>query len=132
MKQFKAFASTFRIPSLLCCGAAVLLTACGGNIDGGGDQLSATAAGVSTDAGAVAAARPVAAAAAVEAIAETAPVASIDAGAAAGTEPAPAINAAGAPGQATDSTTTAEFELSGYGSEQQPAQTGQQGGPITQ
>jgi hypothetical protein len=54
MKQSKAFASHLRLNALLCCSAAVLLSACGGNIDDGTGQLGATAAQVTTDTGATA------------------------------------------------------------------------------
>lgn len=132
-KQFNAFASTFRIKSLLCCGAAVLLSACGGNIDAGGEQLSASAASVSTDAGAPTAASSPAPAAAVETVAEAAPVAGTEAAAVAsneaavapGAEPAPAAGTGGAATQAADVTAQA-FELSGYDGTSPQTPTGQQ------
>lgn len=129
MTQFNAFASKLRIDVLLCCSATVLLTACGGNIDAGGQQLPATAAGVTTDAGAAAAAAvpasAAAPAAAVEAIAEAAPAARIETAPAAGTKTAPNTSSAGAAGQAADVTTQA-FELTGYDSNPLQAQSGQQ------
>lgn len=135
MKQFKAFASKLRIDILLCCGATVVLSACGGgNIDAGADQLAATAASVSTDARDLAAASTAAPAAAVEASTEAAPAASIQAAptaipeaSAASTEAAGSASNAGATGQTAEVTTQA-FELTGYDSKQpQPQpQTGQQ------
>lgn len=130
MKQFNAFASTFRINTLLCCGAAVLLSACGGSVDIGAGQLSATAASVSTDAGAAAAAGAVAPAPAVEAIAEAAPAAPV-----AGTEAAAAAAAptpAGAAATDQAGAGTQEFALTGYGSKPQQGQAGQQDAPIKQ
>lgn len=116
MTQFNALASKFRIKTLLCRSAAVLLTACGGNIDAGGEQLPATAAGVTTDAGAAAAAAATVAApaAAVEAIADPAPAASTEAGATGGATGQPA------------NLTTQEFELAGYDNTPPQAQTGPQ------
>ena len=142
MKQFTVFASKLRIKALLCCSAAVLLTACGGNVDGVGDQQLATAAGVTSDAGAAATASAVPAAApeaAVEATAEAAPAASIEAAPAAsieaaapaaGTEAAdtgaaPAANTAGTTGQAAEAASSA-FELTGYDSNPLAPQTEQQ------
>lgn len=135
MKQFKAFVSKFRINALLSCSAAVLLTACGGNVDAGGQQLAATAAGVTTDASAAAAASTVALAApaaateAVEAVAEAAPAAATEAGTAAvpaaSTAAAPAAGTAGATAQAANVTAQA-FELTGYDSSPLQAQAGQQ------
>ncbi|VXB07909.1 hypothetical protein [Massilia sp. 9I] len=128
-KQFNAFASTHRIKSLLCIGAAVLLTACGGNTDAGIEQPSATAASLATDAGAAASAA--APAAAVEPITEAAPAASNEAasaasnGAATGTEPARTANTADATTQAP-AVTTQEFNLTGYDSSSLQAQTGQE------
>lgn len=128
----------FSIKSLLCCSAAVLLTACGGNIDVGGEPLSATAAGVSTDAGAASApgiAAPAAAVEAVEAveavdaIAEAAPTASTEAASAATTEAAPTASTSKA--TAADVAAGA-FELAGYGSTPPQAQTGQQDASIKQ
>ncbi len=138
MTQFNALATTLRIKTLLCCSAAGLLTACGGNIDPGGEQLSATAASVSTDAGAAATAGTNAPAAAAETIAAAAPAASAETASTASAEAAPATHAdaapaahaeaastAGATGQAPDAATGA-FELSGYGSAPQQAEAGQQ------
>lgn len=125
MTQFNALASKLRIKTLLCCSAAVLLTACGGNIDAGGEQLPATAAGVTTDAGAAAAANVAAPAAAVEAIADPAPAASTEAAPTASTEAAPTASTAGATGQPA-SVTTQEFELADYDSTPPQAQTGPQ------
>ncbi|CAN7430456.1 hypothetical protein [Massilia sp. LjRoot122] len=124
----------FSIKSLLCCSAAVVLTACGGNIDAGGEQLSATAAGVTTDAGAASApgiAAPAAAVEAVDAIAEAAPTAKAEAAPAANTEAAPAARTAGATAQAAD-VTTAAFELAGYDSTPPQARAGQQDASIKQ
>lgn len=129
-KQFNAFASTQRIKSLLCFGAAVLLTACGGNTDAGIEQPSATAASVANDAGT--AASTAAPAAAADAIAEAAPAASNEAASAAsngaaaatGTEPARTANTADAATQAP-AVATQEFKLTGYDSSSLQAQTGQ-------
>jgi hypothetical protein len=133
MTQFNALASKLRINILLCCSAAVLLTGCGGNIDASGEQLPATAAAVSTDAGAPIAANIVPPAAAVEAIAEAAPAASTETGPAASTETAaaastgaaPIASIAGATGQ-TAKVTAGAFELAGYDSNPLQARTGQQ------
>lgn len=137
MTQFNAFASKLRINALLCCSAVALLTACGGNVDAGADQLSATAAGVTTDAGAAAVAAsgaaPDAAVEAIEAIAESAPAANTEAPPAASTEAPPAASAEAAPGASTadaagqaEDVTTQASELAGYDSNPLPAQTGQQ------
>lgn len=139
MKHFNVFASKFRINVLLCCSANILLSACGGNIDTGGEHLVATAASVSTDAGAAAAANSTAPAATIEAIAEAAPAAVADAAPAASTEAVPVATAdaastastAGATAPAANATTQA-FELTGYGSTQLQAQAGQQDAPIKQ
>jgi hypothetical protein len=52
MKNFATFASDIRLNTLLCCSAAVLLTACGGStIDAGqGAQTAATVASVNASA----------------------------------------------------------------------------------
>jgi hypothetical protein len=128
MKQFNTFASKLRVKTVLCCSAAVFLSACGGNTDMGGAQLSATAASVTTDAGAT----PVTMAAAMTAAASTAaPSAAVeargDAAPAVSTETAPAATAAGATGQAPEVTTQA-FELTGYDSNPPQAQVAQQDG----
>jgi hypothetical protein len=131
MKQFTVFASKLRIKTLLCSSIAVLLTACGGNVDPGSEQLSATAASVSTDAGAAAAANTTEPAAAVEASAEAAPVASAEAAPVASTQAVPLASTADATAQAAQVTTQA-FELTGYGSSRLQAQAGQQDAPIKQ
>ncbi|MCC2972595.1 hypothetical protein [Massilia sp. IC2-476] len=125
MKRFNAFASTLRIKTLLCCGAAVLLTACGGNVDGGSGQLSASAASVVTDAGAASTASTAAPAPAVDTIAEAAPAVNNEAAAPASTEPAPTPGSADATAQAADPNAHA-FELSGYDSTAPQTQAGLQ------
>ncbi len=131
MKQFKGFASKFRIKTLLCSSAVVLLTACGGNIETGSEQLSATAASVTTDAAENTAAPTIATNTepAVEAVAEPAPAASAEAAPSANTEAVAAItkaaNAAGATAQ-TEKVSTQAFELSGYDSTPSRTQTEQQ------
>jgi parallel beta-helix repeat protein len=56
MKKLVTFASDIRINAVLCCSAAVLLTACGGGVSGDMSKLSQTAATISTNAQQVAAA----------------------------------------------------------------------------
>lgn len=51
MKRITAFALHLRHKALLCCSAAVLLSACGGNIDDGTGQSGVTAAQVTADTG---------------------------------------------------------------------------------
>lgn len=132
MKQFNAFASTFRIQNLLCCSAALLLTACGGNMDAGSEQLSATAASVASDAGVAALAGSAAPAAAAETTAEAAPAEGNEAAAASSAAPAapstvaaPTASAAGATAPAAD-TSARTFELTGYDGNAQQTQAGPQ------
>jgi hypothetical protein len=139
MKQFKVFASKLRINVLLSCSAAVVLTACGGgNLDAGSEQLSATAASVTTNARDLAAASTAAPAPEVEASTQAAPAALAEAAPAApaasteaaspeaaSTDTARTANTAGTTGQAADVTTQA-FEMTGYDSSQPQPQTEQQ------
>lgn len=134
MTQFNANAAKLRTKFLLCCSAAILLSACGGNVDPGSEQLTATAASVTAEAGAPAAAAgidsmaPAAGAspeAAAAAVAVSAPATVAEAAPAAGIEAAPAASANGATSGAADARAQA-FELSGYGSTPLQAQDGQQ------
>jgi hypothetical protein len=96
MKKILSFASTIRVKSLLCCGAAILLSACGaGSIDPVTGQALQTAAAMSSSGGQVAANG--AAPSAADSAAGSA--ANIDPRYAAGgaTQPAPNIANAGAP-----------------------------------
>ena len=54
MKKLTTFATTTRINALLCCSAAVLLTACGGGVSDTAGSQSAQTAGISYDSGVVA------------------------------------------------------------------------------
>ncbi|WP_078031979.1 choice-of-anchor Q domain-containing protein [Massilia sp. KIM] len=96
MKQLVTFASEFRVHALLCCSAAVLLTACGGDTDMG--QQSQTAAQLASTA---------ASAATVEAADATAQA-----------TPAQALDATATPAAADQGAAQAahSFELSGYAS----------------
>jgi len=113
MKQSKAFASHLRLNALLCCSAAVLLSACGGNIDNGTGHPGATAAQVTTDSGATV---PSAAPASPAAIPTTdATVAQADAATVTPSDTTTITPTIPAGEQAADGTTQA-FELNGYDS----------------
>jgi hypothetical protein len=86
MKKLATFASDFRINALLCCSAAVLLTACGGGMNDAGQQ-SQTAASLTSSADQ-----------SVANVAATTP------------------NAADAAGAQATEAVEGSFELSGYGS----------------